>query len=69
METIELGDVPNNTKIKVMDKKVRVPPFAPPVETGTILNFHHLDGMYSYNTDEDGNVVHIVAWSKVQIIK
>lgn len=33
-----------------------------------ILHFHHLDGMYSYCTLEDGDIVHLAACSEVEII-
>jgi hypothetical protein len=36
---------------------------------GTVLNFHHIDGMYSYCTDEDGKVHHIAAWADVEIVQ
>ena len=35
--------------------------------SGRELNFKHIDGMYSYCTDDDGNVVHLSAWTEVQI--
>lgn len=31
-------------------------------------NFHHIDGMYSYCTDDAGNVVHLRAWTEVEVI-
>ena len=36
---------------------------------GQKLLFHHIDGMYSYCTDEAGNVVHLAAFSDVEIIE
>ncbi len=33
------------------------------------LNFHRLDGMYSYCTDQDGNPIHIAAWAEVEVEK
>ena len=29
--------------------------------------FDHIDGMYSYCTDEDGNVVHLAAFTDVEL--
>lgn len=29
--------------------------------------FHHIDGMYSYCTDSKGEVVHLAAWTEVEI--
>lgn len=50
---MKLYDVPNNTLIKVGE---------------TILKFHHLDGMYSFCTTEDGQVAHIFAGQEVEIV-
>jgi hypothetical protein len=38
-------------------------------EDGTTVKFHHVDGMYSYCTVETGEVVHLAAWTEVDIIK
>lgn len=35
---------------------------------GIVLNFHHLDGMYSYCTDDQGAVWHIAAWEDVEVL-
>jgi len=51
---MKLYDVPRKTKIKF---------------EGEALYFYHTDGMYSYCQDKDGNVVHLVAWAEVEIIK
>jgi hypothetical protein len=37
------------------------------LEDGTELNFKHLDGMYSYCTDDKDNVVHIAAFTEVTV--
>lgn len=34
-----------------------------------ILKFHHVDGMYGYCTDQNGNVIHLAAWSDVEVQK
>ena len=33
------------------------------------LNFHHIDGMYSYCTDDKGNIIHLSASTDVKIKK
>jgi hypothetical protein len=43
-----------------------VPPCAPELEEGDELNFHHIDGMYSYCTTDSGKVVHVAAWTLVK---
>ena len=50
---MKLYDVPDNTKIVLPDN--------------TELLFHHIDGMYSFCTDDKGNVYHHAAWTKVTI--
>lgn len=56
---MKLYDVPKNTRIVIKD------------EDGSELrlNFHHIDGAYSYCTDDEGNVVHVAAWTEVEIEK
>ena len=55
---MKLYDVPRNTRIVIKDE-----------ESPLRLNFHHIDGMYSYCTDDEGNVVHVAAWTEVEIEK
>jgi len=52
---MKLYDVPPNSTIRI--------------DEHWILDFHHVDGMYSYCTDKDGNVVHLAAWTEVEVIK
>lgn len=53
---MNLYEVPRNTKIKFKADG-----------NETTLLFHHVDGMYSYCTDDNGNVVHLAAWADVEI--
>ena len=64
---MELHKVPRNSRIKVLGD-IKVPPGAPEIKAEQELNFSHIDGMYSYCTTDDGEVVHLVAWAKVEII-
>jgi hypothetical protein len=52
---MKLYDVPRNSKILV-------DPYG-------IIDFHHIDGMYSYCVDKHGNVVHLAAWMEVDVIE
>ena len=52
---MKLYEVPRNSRIGLSD--------------GSELNFSHVDGMYSFCTDDDGNVVHLAAWSDVQLLR
>jgi len=37
------------------------------LKEGIELKFHHIDGMYSVCTDEEGNVYHIGASEEVEV--
>lgn len=50
---MKLFDVPNNSLIRV---------------NNIIIRFHHLDGMYSYCTTKEGQVVHVFAGEEVEVI-
>ena len=63
----KLYDVPRNTRIKVVVED-KVPPGAPQIKEGEELNFRSIDGMYSYCTRDNGEVVHLVAWTEVKIL-
>lgn len=54
---MKLHDVPRNTKIRLSDGEGNY----------TALLFHHMDGMYSYCTDDDVHVVHLAAWTNVEV--
>lgn len=46
-----------------------VPPAHKAVRAGEVLTFSHIDGMYSLCYDSEGDIVHIAAWSEVEVIK
>lgn len=49
----KLYNVPRNTTIRLGE---------------TELFFHHVDGMYSYCTTQDGDIAHLAAWTEVEIV-
>mgnify|MGYP000346615090 CR=1 FL=1 len=51
---MKLFEAPRNTRLWV-----------PVLER--IIFFHHIDGMYSYCTDEQGNVIHLAAYIEVEV--
>ena len=59
---IKLYEVPKNSRIRIEGLEVN----------GVLteeLNFHHVDGMYSYCTTDDNNVIHLAAWTECEIIE
>tara|TARA_Y100000385_G_scaffold224415_1_gene234653 strand:- start:275 stop:475 length:201 start_codon:yes stop_codon:yes gene_type:complete len=64
---MKLYEVPRNSRIKVISD-VKVPPAGPQIDEQEELNFRSIDGMYSYCTRDNGEVVHLVAWADVEII-
>ncbi len=43
----------------------KAPPGARHIIAGEPVKFHHVDGMYSYCQDKQGNPVHLPAWCEV----
>ena len=65
---MELFTVPRNTRIRVIEAEAPPPGGLVP-SNGEEYNFSHIDGMYSYCTDDNGNVVHLKAWTEVEIVE
>ena len=65
---MELHKVPRNSKIRVLGD-IKTPPASHSIEVDDILEFSHIDGMYSYCKNSKGEVVHLVAWAEVEIIE
>ncbi len=53
---MKLYEVPRNSRILLKDG-----------DSTLEFNFSHIDGAYSYCTDDDGNVVHLAAWTEVEV--
>ncbi len=65
---MKLYDLQNGClKFRVMEEG-KSPPEAPQINEGEELTFHHLDGMYSYCTKDNGDVVHLAAWTEIELI-
>ena len=64
---MKLYDAPRNSRVKVVTQD-KVPPGAPEIKSGEELNFRSIDGMYSYCTRDNGEVVHLAAWTDVEVI-
>lgn len=66
---MKLYEVPDDSYIKIIGKEISTPICAPQLKTDDIIWFGHIDGMYSYCKDKDGNLVHLAAWTEVEIVK
>ena len=66
---MKLYDVPRKSYVRIVDDEIKLP-----VgnyiegENPIILFFDHIDGMYSFCIDSDGNLVHPAAWTEVEIV-
>jgi hypothetical protein len=40
-----------------------------PTKDGDEVFFDHLDGMYSFCRNKDGHVVHLAAWTEVELVE
>ena len=59
---VKLYEVPRNSRIRIEGLEVN----------GVLteeLNFHYVDGMYSYCTTDDDEIVHIAAFAECEIIE
>lgn len=64
----KLYEVPRGTWVQPVED-VNVPIAALEVERGAEIFFYHLDGMYSYCKNKEGQVVHLPAWQEVHIME
>ena len=65
---MRLYEVPRNTRVRLLGELTN-PPDAPEPHAGEVVNFRHIDGMYSFCTTDDGTVCHPAAWTEVEIVK
>ena len=68
---MQLHEVPNNTKVRIVPNQeggTQHPPSHREFEAEEVLMFSHIDGMYSFCRDMNGNVVHLVCWQEVEIV-
>lgn len=67
---MELVRVKNKTWVKlIITEDFKVPPGGLELSHNQYIFFDHIDGMYSYCTDVDGNLVHPVAWAEVEVVE
>lgn len=64
---MKLYECPTNTKVRLKAPE-KGPPASIDPQVGEVYRFSHCDGMYSlcYNSTED--IIHLPAWSEVEIV-
>lgn len=65
---MKLYEVPRNTYVRIVNG-TPPPPGAKPMLDAEVVLFKHIDGMYSYCIDADGDVVHLNATTEVEIVR
>ena len=68
LNIMKLYDVPEGSRIKISTKNTQIPPSHRSIKEEEEFIFHRLDGMFSYCTTDNGEVVHIAGWTEVEII-
>lgn len=64
---MKLYECPRNSIVRLLEEPNH-PPASIRSKTNNLLKFHHVDGIYSYCIDENGNVVHPAAWTEVELV-
>lgn len=70
----KLYNVRRGSRIRLLPEPVEEgaiihPPAHREFEEQEELEFKHIDGMYSLCYDDDGNSVHVAAWTEVEVIR
>lgn len=63
---MKLYECPSNVKIRVMDDEGDI--IKNKDGEDLILDFRHVDGMYSLCYDKTGHPVHIASWTDVEVM-
>jgi len=63
----KLYECERGTKFQVHEQ-AQTPPDCLPAENNVVYRLRNIDGMYSYCTDIEGNVVHIAAFTDVEVL-
>ena len=64
---MKLYDVKYGSRIRVKEDPT-IPPAAPEIKSGQELKFCGVDGMYSKCYTNDNELVHIAAWTEVEVL-
>jgi hypothetical protein len=64
---MKLYEVPRGTKVRVIEAE-RPPLGGLPVSDNEVVEFFKIDGMYSFCRNVKGDIVHLPAWTEVEIV-
>lgn len=62
---MKLYELPRNRRFTLNEQPKQPPDILYEVDILKVYTLHHIDGMYSYVTDIDGNIYHFAAWTEV----
>ena len=65
---MKLYECPRNVRIRVAER-ADIPVNTIPITFDEELFFYYLDGMYSYCKNSKGQVVHLAAYTEVEIVE
>lgn len=63
---MKLYKAPNRCWVRPIDD-IKTPIASSTIEDNEAIWFDHIDGMYSYCKNLDGEIVHLVAWAEVYV--
>ena len=64
---MELYNLKRGDHFRLLEEP-QIPPVADEGKMDKVYRFDHVDGMYSYITDTEGNVYHFAAWTDVEVV-
>lgn len=63
---MKLYEAPTQTWVRVISEN-KTPPASIDINIDELIWFDHIDGMYSYCKNKNGEVVHLVAYAEVYV--
>lgn len=65
---MELYHLNRGDKFLLNESEPQIPVDSNTPDIQTVYKLHNIDGMYSYCTDDKGNVYHFAAWTDVETV-
>ena len=63
---MKLYELSKGDWFKIIDEELKLPVAHDDVDLAKTYWFGHIDGMYSYCKDKDGQLCHFAAWTEVE---